>query len=44
MIRQIVSDYPGLPDFRTLSIDDIKFFYKALIPGLIEIQNKESGE
>lgn len=34
MLLQICSDYPGLPDPRTLSLDEIRFFYAGLRPGL----------
>ena len=41
---QISMDYQGLPDIRSMEIYEIRFFYKPLIPGLIEhqIQEKES--
>jgi hypothetical protein len=34
MLLQICRDYAGLPDPRTLSIDDILFFYDGLRPEL----------
>jgi len=34
MIRQICRDYAGLPDFRTLSLSEIRFFYEGLRPEL----------
>ena len=34
MIFQVCRDYSGLPDFRTLSAQEIRFFYKGLIPEL----------
>lgn len=38
MIRQLMADYPGLPDYRTLCLEEIYYFYKGLIPGLKEQQ------
>lgn len=34
MIFQICRDYSGLPDVRTLNIDEIEFFYDGLRPEL----------
>lgn len=34
MLLQIARDYPGLPDPRTLTIDEICFFYAGLRPEL----------
>lgn len=34
MLLQVCRDYAGLPDPRTLSIDDILFFYNGLRPEL----------
>jgi len=36
MLYQITREYSGLPDFRKLEYQEIKFFYKGLIPDLIE--------
>lgn len=36
MLLQICSDYPGLPDARTLTSAEIRFFYEGLRPGLIK--------
>ena len=36
MVWQICSDYPGLPDVRTLSLSQIRFFYEGLRPRLIK--------
>jgi hypothetical protein len=44
MILQICTDYAGIPDFRTMSIDEIIYFYKPLIPGLIEAQKKSKDK
>jgi hypothetical protein len=30
MLLQICMDYPGLPDPRTLTVSDIRFFYNGL--------------
>jgi len=30
MLLQICSDYPGLPDPRTLSMQEIRFFYNGI--------------
>lgn len=30
MLLQICSDYPGLPDVRTLSMSEIRFFYEGI--------------
>lgn len=30
MLRQIARDYPGLPDARTLTLSEIRFFYDGL--------------
>jgi hypothetical protein len=36
MIRQICRDYSGLPDVRTLTVEEIVFFYDGLRPELKE--------
>lgn len=41
---QIASDYSGLPDIRTMELFEIRFFYKPLIPGLIEAQKSKRGK
>lgn len=35
MLRQICRDYSSLPDPRTLTLAEIRFFYHALRPELI---------
>jgi hypothetical protein len=30
MLRQVCRDYPGLPDPRTLTLTEIRFFYDGL--------------
>jgi hypothetical protein len=37
MILQICSDYAGLPDYRTLELDDIYFFYEGLRDSLLKL-------
>jgi len=37
---QICTDYNGLPDIRAMEIWEIQFFYKPLIPNLIEYQKR----
>jgi len=34
MLRQICRDYSGLPDCRTLTLGEIRFFYEGLRPEL----------
>lgn len=36
MMLQICTDYPGLPDVRTLTLREIRFFYNGLRDGLYE--------
>jgi hypothetical protein len=36
MIIQICVDYAGLPDVKTMEIEEIRFFYNACIPGIIK--------
>lgn len=35
MVLQIARDYAGLPDVRTLTASQIRFFYNGLVPELI---------
>jgi len=35
MLLQIARDYPGLPDARTLTVSEIRFFYEGLRGELI---------
>jgi len=37
-LLQICTDYSSLPDLNQITIDDIRFFYIPLIPGLIKYQ------
>ena len=30
MLLQVCADYPGLPDARTLTVSEIRFFYNGL--------------
>lgn len=34
MLLQVASDYPGLPDVRTLRMSEIRYFYEGLRPNL----------
>lgn len=34
MLRQVCRDYAGLPDPRTLTLSEIRFFYEGLRPEL----------
>lgn len=36
MLLQICRDYPGLPDPRTLTMSQIRFFYEGLRSELLE--------
>jgi hypothetical protein len=36
MLRQVARDYAGLPDARTLTASDIRFFYDGLRPELLK--------
>jgi hypothetical protein len=38
MLLQIARDYPGLPDVRTLSMSDIRFFYDGLRPEIAQLK------
>jgi hypothetical protein len=37
MILQICADYAGLPDYRTLELSEIEFFYDGLQSSLINL-------
>ena len=41
MLLQICSEYPGLPDPRTLTVGEIRFFYEGLRPQLKEYTKSE---
>ena len=43
MIRQIYSDYNLPVNPKELTLDDIRFWYDPLIPGLIRMQNQAKG-
>ena len=43
MLLQITRDYSGLPDPRTLSFEEIKFFYEGLKPDLIKVTGQKNG-
>jgi hypothetical protein len=42
MLLQIAAEYPGLPDVRTLSTHEIRFFYSGLVPGILRMQEDEN--
>ena len=42
MLRQVVRLLPGLPDYRTLKVSEIKYWYDTLRPELIE--HTKNGE
>jgi hypothetical protein len=45
MFRQICLDYPGLPDPRSLTANEIRFFYDGLRAGLRErTKPKQRGQ
>ena len=33
---QCARDYAGIPDVRTMTLDDIETFYRALVPELLK--------
>lgn len=37
MILQICKDYSGLPDYRTMELSEIEFFYYGLQDSLIKL-------
>lgn len=39
-LLQICRDYPGLPDARSLTAQQIRFFYSALVPELTRKPNE----
>lgn len=43
MLLQICSDYPGLPDPRTLTLSEIRFFYEGMRPEL-QRRTKPAGQ
>ena len=42
MIAQIYLDYASLPTIREITLDEIVFFYRPLIDGLIEMQKAKA--
>lgn len=40
MLLQIVRDFAGLPDYRTLKAHEIRYFYNGLKPELLELGKK----
>lgn len=43
MLLQICRDYPGLPDPRTLTGSQIRFFYEGLRPELLKHTKRSSS-
>lgn len=41
---QIYIDYSSLPSIRDITLDEIRFFYRPLIDGLIELQKAKKGK
>jgi hypothetical protein len=37
-MTQIYIDYASLPSIREITLDEVRFFYRSLIDGLIELQ------
>ena len=35
---QIYMDYSSIPNIREITLDEIRFYYLPLIPGLIDLQ------
>lgn len=40
-LLQIAADYSSLPDLRKITVDEIRFFYEPMIPGLVKMQIEE---
>ena len=40
-ILQICTDYNGLPDIRTMTLNEIRFFYEPLIHNLVVAKKQE---
>lgn len=40
-LAQICADYSGLPNVREMTISEIRFFYKRLVPGILDMQRKD---
>jgi hypothetical protein len=34
MLLHVAAEYPGLPDVRTLTFDEIRFFFEGMRPAL----------
>lgn len=43
MLLQISLEYPGLPDARTLTLDEIRFFYEGLRHNLQKMTKRRPG-
>jgi hypothetical protein len=43
-MAQIYIDYASLPSIREITLEEIRFFYRPLIDGLIELQKVKIGK
>lgn len=43
MLYQIASDYPGLPDVRTMTIGEVRWWYEGLRPSLRKATGASKG-
>jgi hypothetical protein len=41
---QLYMDYSSLPSIREITMEEIRFFYRPLIDGLIELQKVKAGK
>jgi hypothetical protein len=41
-MTQIYIDYASLPSIRVITLNEVRFFYKPLIDGLIELQKAKA--
>jgi len=43
-MTQIYIDYASLPSIREITLDEISFFYRPLVDGLLELQKAKAGK
>jgi len=43
-LTQIYIDYASLPSIREITLDEIFFFYRPLIDGLVELQKAKASK
>jgi len=43
-LTQIYIDYASLPSIRDITLDEISFFYRPLIDGLVELQKAKASK